>query len=186
MCVGIRPRYRVLHSLRFTFSTWQGERRDDVSPDNGCACDRCPLRRLDSHGGGSRLCGERAGLQPQQCLLQTGEGQPRRELPNVEKGKGARQGHGSWKVVQKQLLSLQSQTGKLEQELTSALSSAPAKVKTAAQEGIKLVPLELKAIKNSTNVTQFEAAIAKVTSGAKFSHAANVLEAYDTSQCGSN
>jgi hypothetical protein len=93
---------------------------------------------------------------------------------------------GNWKVVQKQLLSLQTQSGKLEQEISSALSSAPAKVKAAAQESFKIIPLELKAIKNSTSVTQFEAALAKVTSGAKFSHAENVIEAYDTSQCGSN
>jgi hypothetical protein len=93
---------------------------------------------------------------------------------------------GNWKVVQKELLSLQTQTGKLEQELTSALSSAPAKVKAAAQEAIKIVPLELKAIKNSTSEAQFEAAITKATGGAKFSHAESVLEAYDTSQCGSD
>jgi hypothetical protein len=93
---------------------------------------------------------------------------------------------GNWKVVQKQLLSLQTQTGKLEGELTSALSSAPAKVKAAAQEAIKIVPLELKAIKNSTSVTQFESAIDKVTSGSKFSHAASIIESYDTSQCGSD
>jgi hypothetical protein len=93
---------------------------------------------------------------------------------------------GNWKVVQTQLLSLQTQAGKLEQEITSALSSAPANVKAAAQESFKIIPLELKAIKKSTSVAQFEAALNKVTGGAKFSHAETVLENYDTTQCGSD
>jgi hypothetical protein len=93
---------------------------------------------------------------------------------------------GNWKAVQKQLVSLTSQASKLEQELLSALSSAPAKVKAAAQESIKLIPLEIKAMKKSTSVAQFESALTKATSGPKIQHAESVLEAYDTSQCGSD
>jgi hypothetical protein len=93
---------------------------------------------------------------------------------------------GNWTVAKKDLLALDSQTGKLEQELISAVSSAPAKVKTAAQQSIKLVPAELNAIKNSTSVSQFDTAEQKATSGPKFQKAESVLEAYDTAQCGTN
>jgi hypothetical protein len=93
---------------------------------------------------------------------------------------------GNWKAAQKGLLTLDGQTGKLEQELISALSSAPAKVKSAAQQSIKLFPAELNAIKNSTSVAQFEAAEQKATSGAKFQKAESILETYDTTQCGTS
>jgi hypothetical protein len=93
---------------------------------------------------------------------------------------------GNWKVAKKDLLALDGQTGKLEQQLISAVSSAPAKVKSAVQESLKLVPAELNAIKNSTSVAQFDTAIQKATNGAKFQNAASVIEAYDTSQCGAN
>jgi hypothetical protein len=93
---------------------------------------------------------------------------------------------GNWKVAKKDLLSLDGQTGKLEQELISAVSSAPAKVKSAAQQSLKLVPAELNAIKNSTSVAQFTAAEQKATSGAAFQKAATILENYDTTQCGTN
>jgi hypothetical protein len=93
---------------------------------------------------------------------------------------------GNWKVTQKDLLSLDGQTDKLEQQLISALSSAPAKVQAAGRQAIKLVPAELAAIKNSTSVAQFEKKIQAVTSGKKFTAAENVLEAYDTAQCGSS
>jgi hypothetical protein len=93
---------------------------------------------------------------------------------------------GNWTVAKKDLLALDSQTGKLEQELVSALSSAPAKVKAAAQQSIKLVPAELNAIKNSTSVAQFTAAEQKATNGPKFQKAETVLENYDTAQCGNN
>jgi hypothetical protein len=93
---------------------------------------------------------------------------------------------GNWNVAKKDLLALDGETGKLEQQLISALSSAPAKVKSAAQQSIKLVPAELNAIKNSTSVSQFTAAEQKATSGAKFQKAESVLENYDTAQCGTN
>ena len=91
---------------------------------------------------------------------------------------------GNWKAAQKALLSLEGQTGKLEQEIIADLSSAPAKVKAAVQVVIKLIPLELKAIKNSTSVNQFDKAIQAATTGAKFVHAETVFQAYDTAQCG--
>jgi hypothetical protein len=93
---------------------------------------------------------------------------------------------GNWQVAKKDLLSLESQTGKLEQQLNSAVSSAPAKVKAAVNQSIKLVPAELNAIKNSTSVAQFTAAEQKATSGAAFQKAASILEEYDTTQCGTN
>ncbi len=93
---------------------------------------------------------------------------------------------GNWKVAQKGLLALENQTGKLEQELTSAVSSAPAKVKAAAQQSIKLVPAEIEAIKNSTSAAQFETAVQKVTSRAKFQKAGSTLETYAIAQCGTN
>jgi hypothetical protein len=91
---------------------------------------------------------------------------------------------GNWKVAKKDLLALDGQTGKLEQQLISATSSAPAKVKAAVQESLKIVPAELSAIKNSNSVAQFTTAVEKATNGAKFQSAASVIEGYDTSQCG--
>lgn len=93
---------------------------------------------------------------------------------------------GNWKTAKKDLLSLDGQTSKLEQQLISALSSAPARVKSAAQESIKLVPAELNAIKNSTSVAQFDTAEQKVANGAAFQKAESVIEAYDTAQCGTS
>jgi hypothetical protein len=91
---------------------------------------------------------------------------------------------GNWKVAQKDLLAIQGQTGKLVQQLTADLSSAPANVQAAARQSIKFIPAETNAIKNSTSAAQFEAAIQKATSGAKFQKAATILETYETSQCG--
>jgi hypothetical protein len=93
---------------------------------------------------------------------------------------------GNWKIAKKDLLSLEGQTGKLEQELISAVSSAPAKVKSAVQQSLKLVPAELNAIKNSTSVAQFTTAEQKATSGPAFQKAETVIDNYDTSQCGDN
>jgi hypothetical protein len=93
---------------------------------------------------------------------------------------------GNWKAAQKSLLSLESQTGKLIQQLTSSLASAPANVKAAVQESIKLVPAQVNAVKNSTSIAQFEAAEQKATSGAKFQKAESVIEDYDTAQCGTD
>jgi len=91
---------------------------------------------------------------------------------------------GNWKTAQKIFLSLYGQTGKLEQEMTSALSSAPANVRAAAQQTLKIVPAELNAIEHSTSVAQFETAMQKVASGAKFTKAATTLEGYESAQCG--
>jgi hypothetical protein len=93
---------------------------------------------------------------------------------------------GNWKVAKKNLLALEGQTGKLIQELTSALSSAPAKVKAAAQQSIKLVPAEIAAVRNSTSVAQYTVAIQKATNGAKFQKAADTIAGYDASQCGTD
>jgi hypothetical protein len=93
---------------------------------------------------------------------------------------------GNWTVAKKDLLALESQTGKLIRELTSAVSSAPANVKAAVQVSIKFVPAEINAVKNSTSAAQFEAAVDKLTNGAKFQKAASVVEAYDTAQCGTD
>jgi|GEM_PF-2938597 len=93
---------------------------------------------------------------------------------------------GNWKAAQKDLLALQSQTGKLVQQLTSAISSAPANVQAAARTSIAFIPAETKAIKDSTSVAKFEAAIEKLTSGAKFGKAASIIAAYDTAQCGTS
>jgi thioredoxin-like negative regulator of GroEL len=91
---------------------------------------------------------------------------------------------GKWSVAQKDLETIDKQTGKLEVELLAALSSAPKNVKAAAQQVIKIVPAEEKAVTNSHSVKQFEAAEEAVTS-TKFQSAATVLESYNTSQCGS-
>jgi hypothetical protein len=91
---------------------------------------------------------------------------------------------GNWKLAQKGLEALDTQTNKVEQQLISALSSAPAKVQAAGRQAIKLVPAEFNAIKNSTSVAQFEKKIGTVTSGKKFTQAESILEAYDTAQCG--
>jgi hypothetical protein len=91
---------------------------------------------------------------------------------------------GNWKLAQKNLLALDSQTTKLEQQLISALSSAPAKVQAAGRQAIKLIPAEINAIKTSTSVAQFEKKIDAVTSTKKFTQASNILESYDTAQCG--
>jgi hypothetical protein len=93
---------------------------------------------------------------------------------------------GNWKVAKKDLLSLAGQTNKLEQELISSVSSAPAKVRSAAQQSLKLIPAELNAINKSNSVNQFNTAIQKATNGAKFQSAESTLEAYDTAQCGTD
>jgi hypothetical protein len=93
---------------------------------------------------------------------------------------------GNWKVAQKNLLAAENQSGKLVNEYSSALSSAPANVKSAAQESLKVVPALLKVLKNSTSIAQFEKAEQAVSSGAKFQHAASVIEAYDIAQCGTS
>ena len=93
---------------------------------------------------------------------------------------------GNWTVAKKDLLAIESQTGKLEKELTSALSSAPANVKAAAQQSIKLVPAELNAVRNSSSVAQFTAAIQKATNAPQFQKAADTIAGFDASQCGTN
>ncbi len=93
---------------------------------------------------------------------------------------------GNWKLAQKNLLAAEDQSGKLVKEYNSALSSAPANVKAAAQESIRVVPALIKVLKNSTSIAQFEKSEQAVTSGAKFQHAASVIAAYDTTQCGTN
>jgi hypothetical protein len=91
---------------------------------------------------------------------------------------------GKWKTAQKDLIQIDKSTGKLEQSFFAALSSAPDNVKAAADELVKLIPAEEKAVKDSTSVTGFEKAEQAVASG-KFTAAAKVLAGYDTSLCGS-
>ncbi len=91
---------------------------------------------------------------------------------------------GNWKVAQKNLLAAENKSSSLVKEYTSALSSAPANVKAAAQESIKVVPALLKVLKNSKSIAQFEQGEQAVTSGAQFQKAASVIDAYDIAQCG--
>lgn len=92
---------------------------------------------------------------------------------------------GNWKVAQKDLLLGITQTSKLVKEITASLSSAPAKIRAAANEGLKLFPAEVKAVTHSTSVSQFESAEDAATSTPKFEKTSQVLAAYQTSQCGS-
>ena len=90
---------------------------------------------------------------------------------------------GNWKLAQKNLLALDNQTGKLEQQLISALSSAPAKVRAAGRQAIKLVPAELTAIKNSTSVAQFEKEDRSGHQRQEVHAGGECPRAYDTAQC---
>jgi hypothetical protein len=91
---------------------------------------------------------------------------------------------GKWSVAQKDLLTIEKQSGKIEAEFIAALSSAPANVKAAAATLVKFVPAEEKALQDSTSASSFEAA-EQAAEGPSFQSAAKVLAAYDTSQCGS-
>jgi hypothetical protein len=91
---------------------------------------------------------------------------------------------GKWSVAQKDLISIDKDTGKLEAEFIAALSSAPANVKAAASALVKFVPAEEKAVQDSTSVAGFEAA-EQAAETTLFTTDAKVLAAWDTSQCGS-
>ncbi len=89
-----------------------------------------------------------------------------------------------WKVAQADLKKLYSQSTKLVREITASLSSAPAKVRAAAQQGLKLLPAEVKAVSSSTSVNQFETAEEAATSTQAFKSVAQTLSTYETAQCG--
>jgi hypothetical protein len=90
----------------------------------------------------------------------------------------------NWKVAQADLKKLYGQSTKLVKEITAALSSAPAKVRAAAKQGLKLLPAEEKAVSASTSVDQFETAEEASTSTQAFKSVAQTLSTYETAQCG--
>jgi hypothetical protein len=89
-----------------------------------------------------------------------------------------------WKVAQADLKKLYGQSTKLVREITASLSSAPAKVRAAAKQGLKLLPAEEKAVSASTSVNQFETAEEASTSTQAFKSVAQTLSTYETAQCG--
>jgi hypothetical protein len=89
-----------------------------------------------------------------------------------------------WSVAQKDLLSIEKQASTLEREFIGALSSAPAKVKSAATTLIKFVPAEENAVKSATSAADFETKEEAVT-GPKFTKASETLASYQDAQCGS-
>jgi hypothetical protein len=90
---------------------------------------------------------------------------------------------GKWPAAQKDLLQIDKESGGLEKEFLSALSSAPAKVKSAASTLIKFIPAEEKAVKNSTSAAEFQTSEEAVT-GLKFTNASETLASYQDAQCG--
>jgi hypothetical protein len=91
---------------------------------------------------------------------------------------------GNWPLAQKDLITIDKQTGKVEAEFLAALSSAPANVKAAAAALIRFVPAEEKAVRDSTSVASFEAA-ERAAATPVFVSSSKVLASWYTSQCGS-
>ena len=91
---------------------------------------------------------------------------------------------GNWPLAQKDLLAIDTQTGKLEHEFIAALSSAPANVRKAANAVVKEVPAEERAIRDSTSVSQYESTETAAI-GSTFTGYATTIANYETSTCGS-
>jgi predicted extracellular nuclease len=91
---------------------------------------------------------------------------------------------GNWTAAKKDLIASYSQESKLEKSFISALSSAPSKVKSAANAVLKLVPSEEKAVTKSTSVAQFETAEEAAISSKAFTSAGKTISTYETAQCG--
>jgi hypothetical protein len=93
---------------------------------------------------------------------------------------------GNWKLAQKDLLSVDKQDASVTKQFSAALSSAPANVKAAAQQLIKLEPQIVNAVKNAKSASQFEKTELALTNSPTFSSAGQTIIAYNTAQCGSN
>jgi hypothetical protein len=91
---------------------------------------------------------------------------------------------GNWPLAQKNLLAAEKSQGKLESKFFSVLSSAPSNVQSAARQLIKQVPALENIVRTSTSVSQFESKEQKFSTGAAYSKAAQTIESYYTSQCG--
>ena len=92
---------------------------------------------------------------------------------------------GNWTATKKALLVEFASEKTVEKNFISALSSAPANVKSAGKQALKVIPLEEKAIDTSTSVTGYEKAIEAVVDTKKMQAVGTVFENYETTTCGS-
>jgi hypothetical protein len=92
---------------------------------------------------------------------------------------------GNWPLAQKDLLAAQKSQGKLESQFVSVLSSAPSNVQSAARVLVKQIPALEKIVRTSKTAAQFSTREQQFTTGLAYSKAAQTIETYYTSQCGS-
>ncbi len=92
---------------------------------------------------------------------------------------------GNWPTAQKDLLAAEKSQGNLESKFISVLSSAPSNVQSAARVLIKQVPALENIVRSSTSIAQFESKEQQFTTGRSYSKAAQTIESYYTTQCGS-
>lgn len=92
---------------------------------------------------------------------------------------------GNWPATKKALLVEFSSEKTVEKNFIAALSSAPANVRTAGKQALKVIPLEEKAINTSTSVTGYEKAIEAVVNTKKMQAVGTVFENYENATCGS-
>jgi hypothetical protein len=92
---------------------------------------------------------------------------------------------GNWPATKKALLAEFTSEKTVEKNFLAALSSAPANVRTAGRQALKVIPLEEKAINTSTSVTGYEKAIEAVVDTKKMQAVGTVFENYETATCGS-
>jgi hypothetical protein len=92
---------------------------------------------------------------------------------------------GNWAATKKALLVEFSSEKTVEKNFIGALSSAPANVRSAGKQALKVIPIEEKAINTSTSVTGYEKAIEAVVDTKKMQAVGTVFENYENATCGS-
>jgi hypothetical protein len=91
---------------------------------------------------------------------------------------------GNWKAAQKAFLTAYGYEAKDVQNLLSALSDAPSKVKSAMKVLTTYVSAYKSALQKSTSIKQFSKAAQSLSNNNKTTVAANTLSKYYTGQCG--
>jgi len=92
---------------------------------------------------------------------------------------------GNWPATKKALLVEFSSEKTVEKNFIAALSHAPANVRSAGKQALKVIPLEEKAINTSSSVTGYEKAIETVVDTKKMQAVGTVFEDYESATCGS-
>jgi hypothetical protein len=92
---------------------------------------------------------------------------------------------GNWAATKRALLVEFSSEKTVEKNFLAALSSAPAAVRSAGRQALKVIPQEEKAINTSTSVQGYEKAIEAVVDTKKMQAVGTVFENYESTTCGS-